>query len=102
MGWNVGTGIETHLHLFQSFEKALPGKDETEKWFNKTDKYFEEVTSCSRGLLKLRDLGRILHSGVVSRLSSSLHRCQIKNILEFKTRWVFLSMIYDFSLVYLV
>ena len=55
MAWNVGTGIERHFHLFQSFEKALegklvgPGKDEAEKWFAKTDKYFEEVIIMFKG-----------------------------------------------------
>jgi hypothetical protein len=55
MAWNVGTGIERHFHLFQSFEKALEGKligegkDEAEKWFAKTDKYFEEVIVLFKG-----------------------------------------------------
>jgi hypothetical protein len=55
MAWNVGTGIERHFHLFQSFEKALEGKlvgqgkDEAEKWFAKTDKYFEEVIILFKG-----------------------------------------------------
>jgi hypothetical protein len=55
MAWNVNTGIERHLHLFQSFEKAIEGKqvgegkDETEKWLTKTDKYFEEVIILFKG-----------------------------------------------------
>ena len=55
MAWNVGTGIERHYHLYQAFEKALEGKlvgegkEEIEKWFAKTDKYFEEVIILFKG-----------------------------------------------------
>ncbi|KAJ4314702.1 hypothetical protein N0V94_006335 [Neodidymelliopsis sp. IMI 364377] len=55
MAWNVGTGIERHFHLYQTFEKALEGKltgegkEEVEKWFAKTDKYFEEVVILFKG-----------------------------------------------------
>lgn len=55
MAWNVGTGIERHFHLFQSFEEALDGKlvgegkDEAEKWFTKTNKYFEKVIILFKG-----------------------------------------------------
>ena len=55
MAWNVGTGIERHFHLYQSFEKALEGKltgeakVEIDKWFDKTNKYFEEVIILFKG-----------------------------------------------------
>ncbi|XP_014551926.1 hypothetical protein COCVIDRAFT_111642 [Bipolaris victoriae FI3] len=55
MAWNVGTGIERHFFLFKTFQAALEGKlvgegkEEADKYFAKTNKYFEEVIILFKG-----------------------------------------------------